>query len=170
MIARAQSIDPFSRDNRGASGRLRVIPNPTASWEPYVARAADGEPIPQRHVVAVDDAPEIRALLADLLQSEGYRVSTFAAPPSLADLSALAPDPIVLDLLYHGQKSGLAFIAAMRADPALRGAPMVVCTGASDTARQAEADLTALDVGVILKPFDIETLLTEIARRIGASS
>ena len=47
---------------------------------------------------------------------------------------------------------------------------MVVCTGASDTARQAEAELAALDVGVVLKPFDIETLLAEIARRIGASS
>jgi CheY-like chemotaxis protein len=122
--------------------------------------------VARRHVVAVDDAPEIRELLVDLLQSEGYRVSAFATLPAIEALAELAPDAIVLDLLYNGESVGLGFIAAMRAESAFRSAPIVVCTGASDVARQVEAELARLDVGVVLKPFDIETLLSEIASRL----
>ncbi|HEX5498507.1 MAG TPA: hypothetical protein VFX03_04735, partial [Thermomicrobiales bacterium] len=84
--------------------------------------------------------------------------------------AGVAPDLIVLDLLYQGQPTGLESIVALRADARFQTMPIVVCTGASDiVGRQGEA-LAALDVGVVLKPFDIETLLAETARRLRPAS
>lgn len=164
MSACDQSIDRVPAVSASAPDNLRVVPPPALA-----ALAAEAMPtlsLAQRHVVAVDDAPEIRQLLADLLQSDGYRVTTLAALPEPPELTRLGPDLIMVDLLYHGERSGLDFIAGLRADPAFRALPMVVCTGASDVARQFEAALARFDVGVVFKPFDIETLLSEIARRL----
>lgn len=163
MTARDHPID---RLPGAAAGHLQIVPAPPAEWSPLAAEAAGAETARRRHVVVVDDAPEIRALLCDLLQSEGYRTSAFAAPPSPRELAEVAPDAIVLDLLYNGQRVGVDFIAALRAEPLLQSAPIVICTGASDATRRAELELAMLDVGVVLKPFDIETLLSEIARRL----
>jgi len=148
-----------------ASGRLPLIPLAGLAPSPRAERSTLDDLGP-RHIVTIDDAPEIRTLLFDLLCGEGYRVSAFAAPPSPCQLAGLAPDLVVLDLLYNGDASGLPFVAALRVHPALRTLPLVVCTGASDAAERAERELAALDVGVVLKPFDIETLLEEIDRRL----
>ncbi|HEU5433286.1 MAG TPA: response regulator [Thermomicrobiales bacterium] len=167
MPARDQSTDEFTYAGAGAAGHLRVVSPERAS--PAMESTIAASPA-RGHVVAVDDAPEIRDLLADLLQSDGYRVTTLAAPPGPGELAGLAPDLIVLDLLYHGECSGLDFISGLRGDPAFQALPMVVCTGASDAARQVEAALAQFDVGMVLKPFDIETLLSEIAQRLARRS
>jgi CheY-like chemotaxis protein len=149
----------------GAGGRFKLVPA-IPERLPLTEQTTVSGLLRRRHIVAVDDAPDIRALLTDLLQGEGYRVSTLATLPTMRELAAMAPDLIVLDLLYHGDYVGLPFIATLRADPALRTVPLVICTGATDAVERAEPAFATHDVGVVLKPFDIETLLAEIARRL----
>jgi CheY-like chemotaxis protein len=55
---------------------------------------------PQPHVLVVDDEPALRELMADALESEGYRVSTASnGSEALEALRLGAPDLIVLDLM-----------------------------------------------------------------------
>jgi two-component system nitrogen regulation response regulator NtrX len=50
------------------------------------------------HVLVIDDAPEILELLRELLEEEGFRVSTRAdPPPDLDEIKALRPSLLVLD-------------------------------------------------------------------------
>lgn len=120
-----------------------------------------------QHIVVMDEAEEIRGLLRELLEAEGYRVSTTGSLLSPVELKALAPDLLLLDVTFHGQGVGWSLVAALRNDDGLRDVPVVLCTGASQAVRERAATLAEAKVGVVLKPFDVDSLLDEIARRLG---
>lgn len=89
----------------------------------------------------VDDDPDIRSALAELLETEGYVVTT--APNgavALAQLRAgIRPCAILLDLMMP-HMNGWEFRAEQVRDPELREIPIVLLTasGFNDTAIRAE--------------------------------
>ena len=54
----------------------------------------------------------------------------------LADVHAVNPDLIVLDLIVGGQELGTTFLQRLRSDPSTRDLPVLVCSG--DTPRLKE--------------------------------
>lgn len=111
------------------------------------------------HVVVIDDHHEIRSLLDELLSAEGFRVSALPLHElGVEFLAALGPDLIIVD--PHGA-SGIANwqpVEAIRAHPALRPVPLIVCSASithGAPARLAPAD----PVRAIAKPFDLQPLL-----------
>jgi CheY-like chemotaxis protein len=125
--------------------------------------SADGR---QPHVLLIDDTQEILDLMRDLLEEEGYRVTTAQAYLDLDKIKALAPDLIVQDLLFEGmQELGWKFLTLVRLDPELARIPLVLCTAAVRTVNDpAMAEqLDRLGVRVVLKPFTIEDLLTALS-------
>jgi two-component system, OmpR family, response regulator VicR len=124
--------------------------------------SADGR---QPHILVVNDTQEILDLMQELLEEEGYRVTTSLALLDLAKVRALAPDIIVQDLLFEGtQELGWKFLTLMRLDPQLARIPLVLCTAAVRTVNEPEMaeQLDRQGIRVVLKPFTIDDLLTTL--------
>lgn len=127
---------------------------------------ADPRPLPP-HVVVINDEQAMLDLFRDLLTEEGYRVSTLTYPVAdLADLQILAPDLIILDMLFGGEDRGWTFLQQLRLTRATAGLPVIVCTAAVRLVRDVQEYLTAMGIGVVLKPFDIDPFLAEVRRRL----
>jgi CheY-like chemotaxis protein len=103
--------------------------------------------------------------MQELLEEEGYRVTTSLALLDIAKVRALAPDIIVQDLLFEGtQELGWKFLTLVRLDPQLARIPLVLCTAAVRTVRDPEMaeQLDRQGIRVVLKPFTIEDLLATL--------
>lgn len=124
---------------------------------------ADGR---QPHVLIINDTQEILDLMQELLEEEGYRVTTSLALLDIRKVRALAPDIIVQDLLFEGtQELGWKFLTLVRLDPVLARIPLILCTAAVRTVRDPEMaeQLNRQGVRVVLKPFTIDDLLTTLS-------
>ncbi len=114
------------------------------------------------HVLVMDDAEEIRGLLRDALEDEGYRVS---ASPTVIDLDGvkrLAPDLILLDLVFAGEQRGLPFLRRLRGDRSVAGMSVIVRSAAVGAIRRLGPGDGGEGVGLVLKPFDLDELLREM--------
>src|SRR5688500_5135770 len=119
----------------------------------------------QPHILVVNDTQEILDLLQELLEDEGYRVTTSLALLDLAKVKALAPDIMIQDLLFEGtQELGWKFLTLVRLDPELARIPLILCTAAVRTVNDPEMaeQLNRQGIRVVLKPFTIDDLLTTL--------
>jgi CheY-like chemotaxis protein len=135
-----------------------------------ITMTADGR---QPHILVINDTQEILDLMAELLDEEGYRVSTSLALLDIAKVKALAPDIIVQYLLFEGmQETGWKFLTLMRLDPELARIPLILCTAAVRTINDPEMteQLDRLGVRVVLKPFLFEDLLSAISGALTAQT
>lgn len=124
------------------------------------------EPVPP-HIVVINDEQDMLSLFRDLLTEEGYRVSTLTYPVAdLADLQILAPDLVILDMLFGGEDQGWHFLQQVRLNRTTAAFPILVCTAAVRLVRDVQDYLTSMGIGVILKPFDIDPFLAEVRRRL----
>jgi two-component system, OmpR family, response regulator VicR len=123
---------------------------------------ADGR---QPHILIINDTQEILDLMQELLEDEGYQVTTSLALLDIDKVKKIAPDVIVQDLLFEGtQELGWKFLTLARLDPVLARIPLVLCTAAVRTVRDPEMaeQLNQKGIRVVLKPFTIEDLLTTL--------
>jgi CheY-like chemotaxis protein len=119
----------------------------------------------QPHILIINDTQEVLDLLRDLLEEEGYQVTSSLALLDIEKVKVLAPDLIVQDLLFEGmQELGWKFLTLVRLDPELARIPLILCTAAVRTVNDpAMAEqLNRLGVRVVLKPFLIDDLLTAL--------
>ena len=110
------------------------------------------------HVLVVDDDAEIRALLSEYLNRNGYRVSAVADGRAMwAALETKKPDIVVLDLMLPGD-DGLTLCRDLRARSTL---PVIMLTARGD-----ETDrIVGLEMGAddyVAKPFNPRELLARI--------
>jgi CheY-like chemotaxis protein len=112
-------------------------------------------------ILVVDDDDEIRRTIADVLEDEGYRVDLAEnGQEALALIDPSRPPLVILLDLMMPVMDGWGVLAALRADPALAGIPVVIIS-----AFGARAPVPALDViEVIAKPLTIERLLAAVSR------
>jgi two-component system chemotaxis response regulator CheY len=114
-------------------------------------------------VLVVEDDPEIRESVVDLLQDQGYRV--LAAPNGREALRKLGecekpPCLILLDLMMPVM-DGVDFRNAQLQMPEIAGIPVVVVSAYRDV-RESARSLQVLDY--LEKPFDLDALMG-VARR-----
>jgi CheY-like chemotaxis protein len=123
------------------------------------------------HILVIDDTQEILDLLQELLEEEGYRVTTSMARLDLDTVKTLAPDIIIQDLLFEQtQELGWKFLTLSQIDPEVARIPLILCTAAVRTINDPEMaeHLDRLGIRVVLKPFNIEELLTVLAETLTA--
>ena len=113
----------------------------------------------QDHVLVVDDDLEIRTLLCDYLQKNGYRVTAVGDGKGMwAAFDHAQPDIIVLDVMLPGA-SGYDICKTLRAKKF--AAPILMLT-----AKGQEIDkVIGLDLGAddyVTKPFGVRELLARI--------
>ncbi len=128
---------------------------------------------PPPHILIVDDAPQILTLLRALLEPQGYRVTTARSLLTLDQVTALAPDVIIQDLLVAGTPAPTwRFLAQCRRDERLIPIPIVLCTAAVLTVTNPPiaAQLAQLGVRVVHKPFGTEAFLGMLKVVLATSS
>lgn len=113
---------------------------------------------PSDHILVVDDDREIRTLLGEYLQKQGYRVTAVADGKGLrAAMAQSRPDAVILDLMLPGE-DGLALCRDLRAHSEV---PIIMLT-----ARGEETDrIVGLELGAddyVAKPFSPRELLARI--------
>jgi len=108
------------------------------------------------HIFVVEDDPDVRTSIAEILRDEGYEVGEFSnLDDTLRELQGGArPCVVLMDLLMQGM-TGQEFLEVVRHDAALSEIPVVMITGARTPAPGIE---------VLRKPFDLSDLVGTVAR------
>lgn len=112
-------------------------------------------------VLVVDDDPDIRLTLAEILEDEGYSVATAGnGIEALAALQEVRPRLILLDLSMP-RMDGTEFRRRQLSDPAIAAIPTVVITAAG----QVRDRLAPLGISeTLIKPLNMDRLLALVGR------
>ena len=108
-------------------------------------------------LIIVEDDPDIRTDLAELLKDEGYAVNTASNGAEALQLLRQSQTPclILLDLMMPVM-SGWDFRAEQLRDPRLAAIPVVLLSGVNDLPQHAAALRAA---GYIRKPIALKSVL-----------
>ncbi|HXJ19029.1 MAG TPA: response regulator [Polyangia bacterium] len=120
----------------------------------------------KRTVLVIEDDPDVRSALAELLAGEGYQVSATADGAEALDTlrGGLLPSVIVLDLMMP-KVDGWDFRRAQLEDPSLAQVPVVLLTASGfrpDSMRSERGRLEMLP-----KPVQAHVLLETLDRLAG---
>ena len=121
-----------------------------------------------RHILVINDSPDILNLFTELLTDEGYRVTTdtFTVEMSILydHIIQIRPDLIVLDMIIGREDLGWQLTQMLKMSPKTNTIPLILCTGAVKQVEQLATHLNNLAIGVVLKPFELSRLLEVIDR------
>lgn len=113
----------------------------------------------KKQILIVDDEPSICALLSELLEDNGYQCTS--VPDGTQAMQLIFSDHyqlVLLDISMPGM-SGINILRSLKASG--KKMPVIILSGSDADSLVAEAmHLGARDF--ILKPFDLETILTSI--------
>ncbi len=119
-------------------------------------------------ILVVDDEPDIRTLIGDILEDEGHGVRmAWDSDSALGEIDRAAPDLIILDIwLKDSRLDGIDILKRVRRDnPAI---PVVIISGHGNI----EIAVAAIKQGAydfIEKPFNIDQLMVVIGRALETS-
>lgn len=111
-------------------------------------------------IVAIDDNPDVVAILRENLADAGYEVvGATTAAEGLARVKALRPSAITLDIILP-DRDGWQVLHDLKVDPATRDIPVIMLTIVDNKAMGFQ--LGAADY--LVKPLDSGALLASLAR------
>jgi len=120
-------------------------------------------------VLVIDDDPQFLELMQSLLGAEGYQVSVCSESRLALDKAReLKPDAITLDLRMPSP-SGWEVLEQIENDPELRGTPILLISAAGAELAETTSRLRDLgfpNVDVLVKPFEIDELLSRLAEAV----
>jgi len=112
-------------------------------------------------VLVVDDEPQIRSLLSDLLKEDGYKVRTATTgAEALESIAKDLPDLVMMDVKLPDQ-DGLGVLKTLKREHGELEVIVMTAFGGSSTAIKA-MEHGAYDY--VTKPFEIEDLLATLKR------
>jgi CheY-like chemotaxis protein len=118
----------------------------------------------QKTVAVIDDDADFQNMMEDLLRDHGYRVVGFPIGEGAYQvIKDLAVSLVILDIRLPGV-SGYHVLNRLLTDPETTHIPVLVCTGESWSIQDRERLLKEMGVPVLLKPFDLDDLLAQVAR------
>lgn len=122
-----------------------------------------------KHVVLIEDEPNIAEAIRFMLSRDGARVTHLASGAgAVAVLTAELPDVLVLDLMLP-DCSGLDILAELRANPALAVLPVLMLT-ARGQSRDREAAERAGASAFLAKPFANADLMAAVRTLAGGGA
>src|SRR6476469_8941757 len=118
-----------------------------------------------KHILVVNDTQEILDLFRMILEDEGYQVTALGfAVEDLRKIIDIAPDLVILDLVFDREYVGWQTLQNMKKHRATEKVPVLICTAEIRKAQEIQGYLTEKGVGLLLKPFDIDELLNQVNR------
>lgn len=116
-------------------------------------------------IMTVDDSASIRAAVSFTLQGAGYQtIEAIDGEDALRKIAAGVR--LVITDLNMPRVDGIELVKRLRANPGLRGLPIVLLTTESQEARK-QAARAAGATGWIVKPFKPEQLLAVVRKVLG---
>lgn len=113
------------------------------------------------YVVAVDDDPDLRELMAVQLARGGYEVASAPDGPSaIALIQRRPPDAVVLDVAMPGM-SGVEVCRQLRSIEATVAVPIIMLTARTQVNFEMEGRMAGADA-YLAKPYSARTLLSSI--------
>jgi DNA-binding response OmpR family regulator len=114
-------------------------------------------------VLIVEDEPNIVESLTFLLRRAGFDVAAAGDGESaLADLRSQPARLMILDLMLP-KANGFEVLKAVKADPALRGMPVLILTAKGQTQDRRRAQEIGVDA-FMTKPFSNRDIMDEVRR------
>lgn len=108
-----------------------------------------------KNILVIDDDPAICQSLKDVLEINGYNVTTARDGQEGVDLlkkSSVMPCLILLDLMMPGM-NGWGFLDFQRNDPRFTTVPVIVCSAYENSARSISKN------PILTKPVKLNSLL-----------
>jgi len=125
---------------------------------------------PRKTILLVDDDRELVAAHKLLLEQAGYKVIVaYDGQSGLESARAEKPDCVILDIIMGSPEEGFEVCRALRADPSLADARLLVLTAVGQKFQMAfEPDRLWLPADRFLeKPIDPDTLVAEVEQVLG---
>lgn len=117
-----------------------------------------------KRILIVDDSVEYLNFMQLLLGAEGFRAEIAESSAALRQqLGHFLPDLVISDVRMPGD-AAFAVLDVLEASELTRRIPVLLCTGAVQDVEQQAGRLQRQNLDVLLKPFDIEELLTRVQR------
>lgn len=115
-----------------------------------------------QNILIVDDSPTERYYLTDILEKNGFNVTTAEnGEAALAQIKSQKPELILMDVVMPGA-NGFQVTRAIARDPDLANVPIIICSSKNqETDRVWGLRQGARDY--LVKPVDPELLLGKIA-------
>lgn len=116
-------------------------------------------------LLVVDDNPDLRLVLEEVLENEGYTVELAAdGLEAICKINGLRPALILLDIMMP-RMDGFAFAEELERRGLRSEMPILVLSADGRAQRAAERIGAA---GYVAKPFELEQLLDEVSRLAAA--
>ncbi|WP_437658514.1 CHASE domain-containing protein [Sorangium sp. So ce1182] len=120
----------------------------------------------RKKILVIDDHPENRAVLVDLLAPLGFEVTAAEdGQDGLAQAAAVGPDVVITDLLMPGV-DGIELMRHLREAPERRGLVIIVSSASVFEADQHRS-LSAGGDDFLAKPVRADELLDKLQRHLG---
>jgi two-component system chemotaxis response regulator CheY len=116
-------------------------------------------------ILTVDDSASVRQMVKFTLSGAGFTVIE-AADGNEALEKLTGPVNLVITDLNMPNLDGIGLIRRVRANPALKGVPIIMLTTESQEARKLEGKAAGA-TGWIVKPFAPQQLLAVVKRVLG---
>jgi CheY-like chemotaxis protein len=124
---------------------------------------------PRKHVFAVNSSPNFLLIVRELLEGEGYAVTTSEFEPNVFTRIVMRqPDALIVDVAV-GESEGWELLERLRADPTTTGIPTLVTSTSPEFLEQAHehADRYGTNRSILTKPMDLDELLRTLREMIG---
>lgn len=116
-----------------------------------------------QRILVVEDHPDNRRIMRDLLTSAGFEViEALTGLEGIRMARQHHPDLIVMDVQLP-ELDGLGATRSIKADPDLQGIPLLIATSYALSGDQAKAEAAGADA-YIAKPFSPRSLLAIVRR------
>lgn len=116
-------------------------------------------------IMVVDDNPQMRHLVRDILRRAGYEVAEAEdGPAALALVKQQLPNLVFMDVKMAGM-DGLEACRRLKSNPRTRSVPVVMLTAS----RGSEDVIAAHEAGAddyVIKPFTPKTILEKVDQRL----
>ena len=114
-----------------------------------------------KRILAVDDQEDNRRILRDLLGSAGFEIlEATTGEQAVTRAEASVPDLILMDIQLPGI-DGYEATRRIKANPALRGIPVIVVTSYALSGDDAKALAAGAD-SYVAKPFSPRAMLAKV--------
>lgn len=114
-----------------------------------------------KHVLLIEDEPNISEAIRFILTRDGFRVSCHDQGDDAVDVvRAERPDALILDAMLPG-RTGYDILRALRAEPATAALPVLMLT-ARGQSRDRELATAAGASGFMAKPFSNAEVLASV--------
>ena len=118
-----------------------------------------------KHILVVEDQPDGRQIIRDMLASTDYEITEAEnGEEALAAIAKQRPDLILMDIQLPIM-DGYTATSQIKADPALRSIPIIAVTSYALAVEEKKARAAGCD-DYVTKPFSPRQLLAKIRQHI----